>query len=101
MFLRPALWTQLWNNINYPISERRVTGPHLCDVRHSWNDRIPCVVVLDGKVVDTQCRYQGSRWNRIRGELIPLEEWPYQGPSNSESLFLHPFYSAAQISYKP
>jgi hypothetical protein len=43
-----------------------------CQIRPTWDQRVPAVFVSEGKVYDVRVRYQGSRWNRPAGNVIDL-----------------------------
>jgi len=71
LFVDPARWTQLWDNLG----DGRVNG---CEPSPTWNERQPAVLAHGGRVYDVQVRYQGSRWNRTNGRVV--RNWSHPGP---------------------
>jgi PKD repeat protein len=72
LFITPANWTTLWNNIQ----GGRVSG---CAERVAWDSKLPAVFVYNGQVFDARVRYQGSRYNRSNGPN--LSSWAFPGPT--------------------
>jgi hypothetical protein len=72
VFISPANWTAMWNNI----TGGRVSG---CNENLNWDAKVPAVFVYEGKVTDVLARYQGSRYNRTNGPNI--SSWTFPGPS--------------------
>jgi hypothetical protein len=80
LFINSRDWGQLWTNVNFPDSadDRRVVPEMVggstvrCQIRQSWDERVPAVFVSEGRVYDVRVRYQGSRWNRPNGSEINL-----------------------------
>lgn len=70
--IAPASWGQLWTNLQ----GGRDNG---CTMNPTWDDETPAVLVVDGEVYDVFVRYQGSRYNRTNGPVMPA--WPYPGPT--------------------
>ena len=71
LFIAPDDWTQLWDNI----VDGRASD---CEVVASWDEKVPAVLVHEGRVYDVRARYHGSRWNRDSGP--DLARWEYPGP---------------------
>jgi hypothetical protein len=69
LFISRANWTQLWDNIDFPIPGGRTDG---CAVRASWQAKVPAVFVVDGVVYDAHVRYQGGRFARVLGSDLDL-----------------------------
>ena len=76
LYIAPAAWGAMWTTV----ASGRDSG---CTVNAHWNDEVPAVLVVDGKVYDVLARYQGSRYNRTNGPALPA--WPYPGPSAGPS----------------
>jgi hypothetical protein len=79
LFVNSISWGQLWTNVNFSSSNDRRVIPETvggstirCQLRPTWDDRVPAVFVSEGKVYDVRVRYQGSRWNRPVGSTIDL-----------------------------
>ena len=79
LFVKSTDWGQLWTNVNFSdTNDRRVVPESIggstvrCQLRASWDERVPAVFVVDGVVYDVRVRYQGSRWNRPNGNEIDL-----------------------------
>ena len=72
LFIAPAAWGELWSNI----AAGRDSG---CTMNPTWDNEVLAVLVHDGEVYDVRARYQGSRYNRTNGPVLPA--WPYPGPS--------------------
>jgi spore coat protein CotH len=77
MFISAKNWTQLWDNI----SPGANTG---CKMNDLWQSTVPATFVLDGKVWDVRVRYQGSRFQRTNGLVLPT--WPAVGPTRPAPL---------------
>jgi hypothetical protein len=69
LFISRANWTQLWDNIDFPIPGGRTDG---CAVRASWQAKVPAVFVVDGVVYDAHVRYQGGRFARVLGSDLDV-----------------------------
>jgi len=65
-------WGKMWDNAQ----GGRVDG---CNLRATWDARVPAVFVFEGVVHDVHTRYQGSRWNRSNGRDIVT--WPFPRPA--------------------
>lgn len=78
VFIDTALWSRLWTNMENGKVPGNVGGTNLeqCALNPTWDDRVPAVMVSDGRVYDVRVRYQGSRFNRRNGLNIPLAKWP-------------------------
>jgi hypothetical protein len=81
LFISKANWELMWDFIE----QGRVPGhvgtlggrPGYCTPNLYWNERVPAVLVVEGKVHDVQTRYQGSSVNRTGGpRAIDLRAWP-------------------------
>ncbi len=72
IFISPQNWGRMYTNA----SGGRVSG---CNVRASWNAKVPAIFVHKGTVYDVWARYQGSRWNRTNGPTVGA--WPYPRPA--------------------
>jgi hypothetical protein len=72
VYVAPAAWGQMWNNI----AGGQGSG---CSLNPTWDAEVPVVVLYEGGVYDALARYQGSRYNRTNGRPIP--SWPYPGPT--------------------
>ena len=79
LFINSKDWGQLWTNVNFAsANDRRVVPETIggstvrCQLRQSWDGRVPAVFVSEGRVYDVRVRYQGSRWNRPVGSAIDL-----------------------------
>ncbi len=64
-----------WGRMEGFIAAGRVPA-NQCQVNPAWNDRVPAVFVVDGKVYDVMTRYQGSWFNRGGGATLTNEMWP-------------------------
>ena len=79
LFINSRDWGQLWTNVNFPSADERRVVPESvggstvrCQIRPTWDERVPAVFVSEGEVYDVRVRYQGSRWNRPNGSEIDL-----------------------------
>jgi hypothetical protein len=78
LFLKQADWTRLWDNIapgRIP-GNGNGTNPAACAVNDLWNERVPAVLAVDGRVYDVAVRYEGSFQGRTGGATIDLRKWP-------------------------
>jgi hypothetical protein len=98
IFVTPADWLAMWNNIRYyravdpaagaaaalptrTARERSKGGGRygFCQPNPTWDHRVPAVFVHDGKVYDVRARYQGSRYGRQFG--VPFKDrWEFPAP---------------------
>lgn len=85
LFISKGNWELMWDFIE----QGRVPGhvgtlggrPGYCTPNLYWNERVPAVLVVEGKVHDVQTRYQGSSVNRTGGPRnIDLRAWPMTVP---------------------
>jgi hypothetical protein len=79
LFIKASDWGLIWTNVNFSSSDNRRVIPEpvggstvRCQIRQSWDERVPAVFVSEGRVYDVRVRYQGSRWNRPSGSEINL-----------------------------
>jgi hypothetical protein len=83
LFISKENWELMWDFVE----QGRVPGhvstlggrPGYCTPNLYWNERVPAVLVAEGKVYDVQTRYQGSSVNRGGGTRnIDLRAWPME-----------------------
>jgi hypothetical protein len=77
ILIAPRDWTTMFTNL----VASGAAGPlpnYGCYVNPTWNERVPAVFVVDGKVHDVRVRYQGGRSQRGVGPPIP--GWSQPGP---------------------
>jgi hypothetical protein len=71
VFIKKDDWNQMYDNVNFPTDDRRVapggSPQDRCQLRPTWDAKVPAVFISNGAVYDTFVRYQGSRWNRLNG----------------------------------
>jgi hypothetical protein len=79
LFINSRDWGQIWTNVNFSSADDRRVVPETvggstvrCQIRPTWDLRVPAVFVSEGQVYDVRVRYQGSRWNRPAGSEIDL-----------------------------
>lgn len=74
LFIKKTNWNQLYDNLNFALDDRRVSpggsATNRCQIRASWDSKVPAVFVYNGVVYDTFVRYEGSRWNRMNGVTL-------------------------------
>jgi hypothetical protein len=78
LFIKQADWTTLWDNIapgRIP-ENGNGTNPAACAVNDLWNERVPAVLAVDGRVFDVAVRYEGSFQGRLGGATIDPRKWP-------------------------
>jgi len=88
MFIKRENWSQLYTNVATTSANlARVTDA--CTVRASWDQKVPAVLVYQGEVIDIKTRYQGSRWNRYRGDNMgsAWPGWATVGPTPDTTLY--------------
>jgi hypothetical protein len=81
LFIAPVDWTTMYTNLQFGGG---FVPNFMCDVNPRWNDRVPAVLVVDGKVYDVRVRYQGSRFQRWRGTEI--RNWQHPAPDQPKPL---------------
>ena len=81
LFISPTEWTAMWTNLQIGGG----FGPNLmCEVNPRWDARVPAVLVVADKVYDVRVRYQGSRFQRVRG--MEIRPWTQPAPAQPSPL---------------
>jgi hypothetical protein len=70
LFISKANWLKLYKNVEAGRVPKKADGSFQCDPNPTWNDKVPAVLVRDGRVIDVQARYQGSPFNRTWGPFM-------------------------------
>lgn len=83
LFLTPANWGRLYDYANGGRCTSSGAGcSGMCCLNSQWNNKVPAVLVFNGRVMDVRVRYQGSRYNRVRGVDLPRNGvWSQVGPT--------------------
>jgi hypothetical protein len=73
MFIRGDDWGTLINNL----AGGRISGSPPCNLNSRWNEHVPIVFVDGNDVIFARTRFQGSRFNRARGQSLAnvFSEW--------------------------
>ncbi|WP_053333150.1 CotH kinase family protein [Haliangium ochraceum] len=72
-----------WTRMHTNIEARRAVG---CGINPLWDERVPAVFVHEGKVYDVRARYQGSRYQRMNGDVVNTDSWVGPLPSRPDPL---------------
>ena len=76
LFVLPANWDTLWNNIK----DGFYLDPQTCcNFNPNWGKEVYSVLGYKGQLIDVESQYQGSEFNRDFG--YPISNWTAPGPS--------------------
>lgn len=70
LYVKKADWTRMYTNVT---AGRVPAGS--CALNPTYNDRVPAVLVSEGRVADVMVRYHGSPFNRTAAGVL-VKSWP-------------------------
>eukprot|EP01114_Cavostelium_apophysatum_P003141 TRINITY_DN128_c0_g1_i1.p1 TRINITY_DN128_c0_g1~~TRINITY_DN128_c0_g1_i1.p1 ORF type:complete len:1072 (-),score=346.16 TRINITY_DN128_c0_g1_i1:63-3278(-) len=88
LYIEPVKWGSLYNNLRTDLylgwGLYTDLPEQCCTINPLWNNDVDAVFAYQGQVYDVRAKYQGSPYNRARGDDI--QTWPYPGPQAPTTL---------------